>query len=77
MTHIAFQWEDDAAVSKYDRFDEPDPHADDYPMDTDDMPPAYDSPADSAKVIRKGLSRKNRLYFFQIEDIDPKVDDIP
>jgi len=55
------EWEDDAAVSKYDRFDEPDPHADDYPMDTDDMPPAYESPTDSAKI----------------EDIDPKVDDIP
>jgi len=55
------EWEDDAAVSKYDRFDEPDPHADDYPMDADDMPPAYESPTDSAKI----------------EDIDPKVDDIP
>ena len=51
-------------MSKYDRFDEPDPHADDYPMDTDDMPPAYDSPADSAKVIRKGLSRKKQITFF-------------
>jgi len=55
------EWEEDAAVSKYDRFDEPDPHADDYPVDTDDMPPAYESPPDSAKI----------------EDIDPKVDDIP
>ena len=40
-------------MSKYDRFDEPDPHADDYPMDADDMPPAYESPTDSAKVINQ------------------------
>jgi len=57
------EWEEDAALSKYDRFDEPDPHADDYPMDKDDMPPAYEAPddMDSAKI----------------EDIEPKVDDIP
>lgn len=55
------EWEEDAAMNKYDRFDDPDPHADDYPMDQDDMPPSYQPPLDSAKI----------------EDIDPRVDDIP
>ena len=39
-------------MSKYDRFD--DPHADDYPMEKDDMPPSYEPPLeDSAKVFVK------------------------
>jgi len=58
------EWEEDAAMNKYDRFDSPDPHADDYPMDKDDdeKPPAYEPPASDAA---------------KIEDIDPKDGDIP
>ena len=37
-------------MNKYDRFDEPDPHADDYPMDKDDMPPSYEPPTNGSKV---------------------------
>jgi hypothetical protein len=55
-------------MSKYDRFDEPDPHADDYPMVKDDMPPSYEPPAgsvlsvrDSAKVSFTGCIKKNQL----------------
>jgi len=62
------EWEDDAAMSKYDRFDEPDPHADDYPMDKDDMPPSYEPPAGSVLSVKDSA---------KIEDIEPKVDDIP
>ena len=47
------KWEDDAAISKYDRFDEPDPHADDYPMEKDDMPPSYEPlPAGSVLSVK-------------------------
>lgn len=62
------EWEDDAAISKYDRFDEPDPHADDYPMDKDDMPPSYE-PLPAGSVLSVKDSAK-------VEDIDPKIEDI-
>ena len=41
------QWEDDQAVNRYDRFNDPDPHADDYPSSG---PPSYMSQEDVTKV---------------------------
>lgn len=50
MMHY-FQWEDDQAINRYDRFsdgsDGPDPHADDYPTSG---PPSYVSQEDVTKV---------------------------
>ena len=44
-------------MNKYDRFDSPDPHADDYPMDKDDdeKPPAYEPPASDGAKVKKSI----------------------
>ena len=51
---LYFQWEDDQAINRYDRFgdgsDAPDPHADDYPTSG---PPSYVSQEDVTKVSPK------------------------
>jgi len=41
------EWEDDQAINRYDRFNDPDPHADDYPSSG---PPSYMSQEDVTKV---------------------------
>jgi len=41
------EWEDDQAVNRYDRFQDPDPHADDYPSSG---PPSYVSQENVSKL---------------------------
>ena len=67
-----FQWEDDQKGNRYDRFGEPDPHADDYP---NSGPPSYVS-NDATKVGRYAV---NTVFFFlfQIDDVDVDAKDIP
>ena len=60
-----FQWEDDQAINRYDRFgdgsDGPDPHEDDYPTSG---PPSYVSQEDVTKV-------RSTILFFHISVIAP------
>merc|ERR1712141_483774 len=43
------EWEDDQAVNRYDRFQDPDPHADDYPSSG---PPSYVSQENVSDVSK-------------------------